>query len=76
MCSVCDKNVGVNSIFCDICSRWVHRQCAKLNNYELQYYGSISRLVSSDWYCCRLSVLLQLSHLADLMMMNLTYFII
>ena len=25
----------------------VHRQCAKLNNCELQYYGSLS----SDWYC-------------------------
>ena len=46
-CSVCNTNVGVNSIFCDICSRWVHRQCAKLNNCELQYYGSLS----SDWYC-------------------------
>ena len=29
-CGVCDLNVGVNSIFCSSCARWVHKRCTNI----------------------------------------------
>ena len=27
-CGVCHKGVGVNSIFCTYCNKWVHKRCS------------------------------------------------
>ena len=29
-CSICCKDVGINSIFCQICNHWVHKRCWKI----------------------------------------------
>lgn len=46
-CSICLRNVGTNSIQCDLCNMWVHRKCAKLSNSEL---NAVS-LCDLPWFC-------------------------
>ena len=29
-CGVCRKGVGVNSVYCTLCSQWVHKRCSGL----------------------------------------------
>ena len=31
-CAVCNRGVGVNSIFCTSCSKWYHKRCTGLNS--------------------------------------------
>ena len=48
-CSICLKEVGnVDSIFCDLCSCWVHRKCIK--NLSHSEYEALCN-TGSDWYC-------------------------
>lgn len=46
-CRIWNKNVGTNSIQCDICDHWVHLRCTTLTKNDLVTLGS-----SDDpWYC-------------------------
>ena len=29
-CSICRKDVGINSIFCQSCNHWVYKRCSKI----------------------------------------------
>ena len=31
-CGVCGKGVGVNSIQCSLCTKWVHKKCSKISS--------------------------------------------
>lgn len=48
-CSICDKQVRSDTIFCDYCELWVHRKCNFLSKSDFQ------KLVESDnsdlWSC-------------------------
>jgi hypothetical protein len=35
-CSVCEKQVRINAIFCDSCQLWVHEKCAKITELEFK----------------------------------------
>ena len=47
-CTICNKEVKYESIFCSICQHWLHPECSDLNRKDLikmgeNYYG--------DWFC-------------------------
>ena len=47
-CSICNVNVGNNSIRCDNCCLWVHLRCSHLSKLEL------SKIKSDDmWHCSK-----------------------
>ena len=48
-CSVCNKNVLGNSIFCDHCKYWVHKKCNKLSNIEFETLISENE---NTRFCC------------------------
>lgn len=49
-CSICTKKIGnnVESIFCDLCSQWVHRKCIK--NLSSKDYSTLCSN-NDNWYC-------------------------
>ena len=48
-CSICQKQVMKNSIFCDLCKNWVHMKCANVSKKQLENLG----LTNDDWYCSK-----------------------
>ena len=47
LCSICIKNVKTNTIFCDSCKLWVHKNGVNLSIAQL---SNISN-TDEDWYC-------------------------
>ena len=47
-CTVCNKLVNFESVFCNICLHWVDAHCCNLNEYDL---NQISDPDYGDWIC-------------------------
>lgn len=49
-CGLCKINIGNNqdSIFCDICSTWIHADCAGLSREEIT---KMDELTCSSYFC-------------------------
>ena len=44
-CSICNRNIRMNDIFCEHCNHWIHRQCANLTSEQFNKYSS----TEEDW---------------------------
>ena len=44
-CSICNRNIRTNAIFCEHCSHWIHRQCTNLTGEQFNKYSS----TEEDW---------------------------
>ena len=55
-CSICNKSVDNDAIFCNFCEHWVHPKCNQLNTLEF------NKLVESDdseaWSCFKCNCIL------------------
>ena len=53
-CSVCNKVVENESIFCEMCDSWVHQHCSRLTDEELKILHSDD----NNWICfpCKKSI--------------------
>ena len=46
-CPVCDKACASNTIYCDICGLWVHRECVPMSEAVFTDISS-----KSDYFLC------------------------
>ena len=53
-CTVCNKQVKYESVFCNLCQHWIHPHCNNLNRKDIQDLGSNN----NDWQCitCTLDI--------------------
>ena len=47
-CTICNKEVQHESIFCILCQSWVHPDCANLTRHDLNTIGEDNY---GDWFC-------------------------
>ena len=46
-CSICNRNIRTNAIFCEHCTHWNHRQCTNLTSEQFNKCSS----TEEDWFC-------------------------
>ena len=50
-CGKCGKAVAINSIACDICNTWYHRECAGMNSTIFESYVKNSEIEGEFAQC-------------------------
>ena len=70
-CSICNIFIiDENCIFCDLCNKWIHFKCSKLDKNTFSYYSN-----SSDpWFCQKCSQLtFPFCNISNKSLLNLTF---
>ena len=48
LCSICHKGVGISSIFCQSCNRWVQKRCLKIKGRQI-HLSSVMPVPTTPW---------------------------